>query len=512
MSYWRSIPQTLLEHPPEWREVTAVATANASLSFAALREGVLRCASWLAEAGIGPGDRVAVCLPKGLVAAQAIYGILAAGAAYVPLPEDGPLARLRATLVSVQPKLLLTTAETAARLAAGVGDPTLSEMRVVALDVRDGAIAQHVASAVVATPPLSVPPESLAAIYFTSGSTGEPKGVMLSHRNLAAIADWMARIHEHRPGDRLVALSALHYVAAIELFYPAMSGCRIFLPGDRETMFPDRVAQIMEWENVTHVTMAATALRLLFEGGDLARRRLDDLRHVTFFGEPLPATLLDSIMAALPRARFLNSYGATEAYNMLSYYPSRPLPAGPLSIGRPMPYYDVSLRDDDGREVAPGEIGEICAAGPLVMSGYWNAPELTASRRFDGRADSYRTGDLARVGEDGLWHLVGRRDGLVKLRGHRFDLGEIEAVLRLHPSVREAFAFAVPPFGSTSVEIQAVIQVEGDGLLEAALRRLCAERLPRYARPGRILALARLPLLASGKVDRQALLAMLSRD
>jgi acyl-coenzyme A synthetase/AMP-(fatty) acid ligase len=179
-----------------------------------------------------------------------------------------------------------------------------------------------------------------------------------------------------------------------------------------------------------------------------------------------------------------------------------------LPLGRPSPIYELSLRDQAGREVAPGEIGEICVVGPAVTMGYWNDPALSAAKRFGEAPDSYRTGDLAVLDDDGLFKLVGREDHVVKVRGHRFDLGEIESAARMEPRVREAVAFTI---GAPTEAVEIVLAVLADGAggrqtgLAHELHRLCLERLPGFARPSRIAIFDEFPLLSTGKIDRRAL-------
>jgi acyl-coenzyme A synthetase/AMP-(fatty) acid ligase len=182
----------------------------------------------------------------------------------------------------------------------------------------------------------------------------------------------------------------------------------------------------------------------------------------------------------------------------------RPLPEDllRLPLGWPMDYCEVTLRDEAGREVADGDVGEVCVVSPGVSSGYWGDPELTAARQLTGIADSYRTGDFAVRDKDGLLRPIGRQDQMVKIRGHRLDLGEVEAVLRLHARVRDALAVAC---GAPDSEVRAVVLSEAGPDLLAELNRLCRRRLPGYGRPARIVVLAQFPLLSTGKIDRQAL-------
>ncbi len=499
----------LLELPPAWRDLTALSSAGARLSFAGLGQAMMAFAGWLCErAGVEPGDRVAICLPKNLEAAVAVYGILAAGACYVPLPFYGPAARLADLISSIRPKLLLTTAGMAARLRAINGrqgqPPTiLVEPR------QDGS---GLAPLLERASPLgqmpNVGPLDPAAILFTSGSTGDPKGVMLSHDGILNTVQGMQRRDRMSERDRRISHAGLQIISSLDLFYP-LCGCQIFLMPQTEAMFPERLAEVLEREKPTIWSSQATVMRLLLERGDLAHRDLASLRRVAFFGEPMSMEVLRQLMAILPQAEFLNHYGATEAFNIANFFVPRPLPEdmSALPLGVPADHCTMTLRDESGAQVRPGEIGEICVVSPTVMLGYWADPELTAAKRVEGEPNSYRTGDIAIAGEDGMLRLLGRKDNLVKLRGHRFHLGEIEAVLKMHPAVRGAYAFAILDSRGQRV-IKAAVLADETSDLETALRRICARRLPAYARPVAIAAMTQFPLLANGKVDRQRLRAI----
>jgi acyl-coenzyme A synthetase/AMP-(fatty) acid ligase len=233
---------------------------------------------------------------------------------------------------------------------------------------------------------------------------------------------------------------------------------------------------------------------------------------VEFFGEPLAPSLLRQIMALVPKAEFVNFYGASEAHRVAAYGVPRPLPedVAMLPVGRPTDNYRVMLRDAEGREAAAGAPGEICVAGPRCMLGYWKDEAQTAAKRIPGEGQSYRTGDLARFDGAGMLHLIGRQDQVVKLRGNRFDLGELEAVLKSDPGVRDAIAFAFPD-AMGEPELRVALLTEDDGV-EARLRRLMAERLPSYARAQHLALFPELPRLATGKVDRQKVKAMLNES
>lgn len=486
--------------PEAWEARFAFTAAEGSLSFAELRAGMLGFAGWLVEeAGVRPGDRVAICLPKCLEMVVALYGAMAAGAAFVGLQHRGPAARLLEIVASTEPRLIVTTRETRDQLAAQsrAGLPP-----VLALEATGGRVEPLPRPRRALEDTVAVGPDDLAAIVFTSGSTGEPKGVMRTQRNFTD------NVASHVRGERLVPTdmrpgnTPLHYISP-NLLYPAACGCRLHLLSDQDVMFPEVIAEMLERERATTWASAATALRLLIERGDLARRDLSPLRLVKSFGERISPELLRQVTDAFPQAEFQATYGATEAPNIALYVAPRPLPErlAAVPLGAIEPEYRVRLCDENAQEVPRGEIGEICAVGPTASPGYWRDEALTAARQFGGRPNSYRTGDLGFIGADGQLNFAGRRDHMVKLRGHRFDLGEIEAALRQHPGIRDVAA-VIRLGADGQSEIVAAIEGDPANSPEAELRQLCADRLPRFAWPTRLQFLKDLPRLPTGKIDR----------
>lgn len=510
------IAETLLHIPENWLGRTALTASDGKLTFAELRQGMLQAAAWLISRGVRPGDAVTVCLPKCLPGVQLVYGVLACGAVYVPLQLNGPPSRLGSIIASLKPRLTLTTPEMAGRLARepGLDKHELVPLSLLANDIETMARGLSL--------PAALPekkPDDLAAIYFTSGSTGQPKGVMWSRRAMAKTVRRTLEHHHAKDDDRLISHIGFHYSPSMDIFFPLFSGCSAYVLSEREALVPEQVATILERERITMWVSSASLLRLLAEGGNLETRRLDAMRYVEFMGEPLAVPLLRRLMDAFPMARFLNNYGATEAYDVAHYHVPRPLPADleAVPIGQPLGNYEFHLRLEDGGEAKNGDSGEICVTGPQVMMGYWGDEEQTAARRIDGRPDSYRTGDFAFRSADGNFRMIGRKDNIVKLHGNRFDLGEIVAVLKQHPAVREAVVFAIPTTaGLGDKEVRAAILADSasaaDPKLVNDLRRLCRDGLPNFARPARITVLERFPLLSSGKVDRKAIEKTLSEN
>jgi len=504
------IAERLLSLPQGWRERRYLWSSLGSLTFGEAELAARRLAAWLAGAGeVRPGDRVALCLPRSLEAVVVVLGVLASGAAFAPIPYQGPPGRLGDMLCALEPRLLLTTAEMLARLrSAGPLPPSA----LLAVKPGGAGLESLIADVAAAPCPAERGRDDLAAIYFTSGSTGQPKGVMLSQGGMAEMAAWIARWNGMTAGDRLASDAGLHYATAFDLFSPLFGGGSTLLIGDREAMFPEQVAEILEAERASVWCSSATSLHLLLEHGSLARRDLGALRRVEFFGEPLAPAALRRLMELLPQAEFVNFYGATEAHRVTTYTVPRPLPAelAQLPLGQPTENYAFSLRDAAGAEAAAGEPGEIVVAGPRALLGYWRDEALTSAKRLPGASQSYRTGDLARFGKDGLLHFIGRHDQVVKLRGNRFDLGELEAVLKSDPAVKEVLAFALPD-SQGELKVRVALLTE-DPEVEARLRRVMMERLPNYARPAQIALFTELPRLATGKVDRQKVKAALAEN
>jgi amino acid adenylation domain-containing protein len=475
-----------------------------AMTLADLRMRMLRLGAWLGqEAGVGKGDRVVIAMPKSPEAVVALYAVLAAGAVYSPVQHYGPPDRLNAILASTRPKAILTTRAMAGHFAAG----HRADMHLVDLDAKGGGFDKLTGAIEPLTAAIDVEPEDLAWLIYTSGSTGEPKGVMLPHRAMRADIAAMQARYPMSGQDLRISHAPMHYISAFDLLFPLVSDVCIYLLPEKEAMFPERVTAVMERERATIWSSSATALRLLLERGKLEGRDLSALRRIAFYGEAMPMPALRQIMAALPHADFVNHYGATELDMIATFAVPRPLPEEMprLPLGSPPGGVAVTLRDGAGKVVADGEIGEICADGPGAAMGYWDDPVLSASKRLPGIANSYRTGDLA-YRRDGILYAVGRMDQMVKIRGHRLDLGEVEAVLRLHPLVADALAIAA---GEPDLDVRAVVLSRGGPDLLAELHQLCRRHLPSHGRPARIIVLAEFPQLATGKVDRQALRRLL---
>ncbi|MGH8934733.1 MAG: amino acid adenylation domain-containing protein [Acidimicrobiia bacterium] len=514
----------LLHHPLQASaarhpDQVAVADGARRMTYAELDTQANRLAHLLHQLGISPGDRVGLCLEKSLEAVVGIYGILKAGAAYVPLDPRAPAPRLGYIAADCGLSCLVTGAKMSRKWdelrAEGAPLRTLlvldsSEERVEA----SPADVEVVTAAALAPMPERPPPiptidADLAYILYTSGSTGVPKGVMLSHRNGLAFVEWAVDEFRVRSDDRLSGHAPFHFDLSIfDLFAASLAGAALALVPSRLSVFPIEVARFIEREGITVWYSVPSILIMLTEHGGLETGSLPSLRTMLFAGEVFPSKYLARLMALLPHVEFANLYGPTETNVCTAYrVPAPPDPAGgDIPIGQAIANDLTLVVTEDGRLAPPGEVGELLVRGATVMQGYWGDPEKTAQRLVPnpfGPGLVYRTGDLVVEEDDGNYRFLGRQDHQVKSRGYRIELGEIETTLNTHPQVVECVVVAIPD-EMISNRLKAFV-ASGDHLTEGELVEFCAARLPRYMVPESFEFRDALPKTSTGKIDRQAL-------
>jgi amino acid adenylation domain-containing protein len=504
------LQQLLAESAARRPERTALLYEDAALSYGELEARSNQLARVLRERGVRPGDRVALYTNKSFASVIGIHGILKSGAAYVPLDPNSPAKRLAWILGNCGVRQLV--ASTAKQQAI----ERIREQGAV-LDGVVCADGDELLAADPTPPPLASIETDLAYILYTSGSTGTPKGVMITHRNALAFVDWAVREFAVGEADRLSSHAPLHFDLSIfDVFGALAAGASLALIPDGTSTFPLRLAEWIAKNRITVWYSVPSILTQLLQKGRLERHDLSALRLVLFAGEVFPTRYLRGVMAALPAAEFCNLYGPTET-NVITWYRVPPLPedaSAPIPIGRACANTDLLIVADDGRRVTgPGQQGELYARGPTVAQGYWADPERS-ERSFvrnpfqPAYAERvYRTGDIVALAPDGNLQFLGRRDRMVKSRGYRIELDEIESVLYQHPQVKEAAVVAFPDeeIGSRILAFLACADVEGDPI--TALREHCAARLPRYMLPESFALLPELPKTSTGKVDRTALAA-----
>ncbi len=490
-----------------------------NLDYAGLWEKAGRLAKTLIDNGVRRGDRVGIYMNKGLETPVAVYGIMRAGAVFVPLDASAPAARLRhmiehcgiRVLVSHPPKAgsipELLNGSSGLDCIIGMADPGDSDCRMISWEAVD-AVSENIADAVVTG-------QDLAYIMYTSGSTGLPKGIMHSHDSGLSYARMAVRTYGLNSNDRLGNHSPLHFdMSTLDYFAGPLAGATTVIIPEAYTMLPASLSKLVEEERLTIWYSVPYALIQLLLRGVLEQRDAGSLRWVLFGGEPFPPKHLYALMEQWPQARFSNVYGPAEV-NQCTYY-HVPQSASdtdqPIPIGQVWKDAEALIVDDDDRPVIDGEAGELLIRAPTMMSGYWEQPELNAAAFYDRRvADRterfYRTGDLVVVNSEGLLDFVGRKDRQVKIRGYRVELDEVESVLAAHPQVEESGVFPLPG-DAESLQIGAAVIIRDAAVVTTdELREFAARRLPVYALPARVWIRSSFPRTTSGKVDRRALQA-----
>ena len=464
----------------------------------------------LQRQGIGHGDRVGIYLDKSLAAVVTICAILKAGGTYVPLDPTSPIKRIAFLIDNCQMKGIVTEQKKFEKLKPALPALPLCVV-LVAHDFAGLDLGAHPVSTLHSHRPDELG-NDLAYILYTSGSTGQPKGVMISQRAALAFVDWAVDYVGLQPGDRVASHAPFHFDLSIfDLFATIKAGATVVLVPPELAIFPrnlaDWIAQqaITVWDSVPSVLT-----RLVLQGG-LERHAFTHLRQILFAGEVFPITHLRQLQQAIPHAHYHNLYGPTET-NVCTVYQVGLLPdhqTTPVPIGRACTGCELLIVNERDEPCTPGEVGELLVGGPTLMSGYWGLAEQTerafASPPLRPHVKFYRTGDLVVQDQAGNLHFCGRRDTQVKSRGYRIELGEIEAILHLHPAVAQAVVIGVPD-DELGHRLKAIVVThEGQSVTPPELTRFCAEHLPTYMVPHTIAFRSHLPTTATGKVDRNQL-------
>ena len=500
----------------------AVVDGQRSLTYRELDARANRLAHLLIGIGVSKSDRVGLYLEKSLESVVAIYAVLKCGGVYVPLDPQAPAARLAYIIGNCGLRVVVTGMEQAATWAQlAQGAAQLEELIVLNATAPDlprpvPRLRMRTADDLQRQPesaPEVLPIDSdLAYVLYTSGSTGEPKGVMLSHRNALAFVDWAAGEFSVRSGDRLSNHAPLHFDLSIfDLFAAADGGASVVLVPSKTSVFPVEVARFIERNHITIWYSVPSVLSMLAQHGNLRGGEFPSLRTILFAGEVFPTKHLRRLMALLPHVSFYNLYGPTET-NVCTWYQVPALPPDqtePIPIGKAIANVEVFAVSDDGQLARPGEVGELHVRGSTVMRGYWGNPGHTARvlvpdpRATDAAERVYKTGDLVQQTGDGNYRLLGRRDFQIKSRGYRIELGDVESALYAHPAVVECAVRAIPDEMVTN-RIKAYVVVRGS-VSENDLVHFCAQRIPRYMLPEIIEFRSSLSKTSTGKIDRQAL-------
>ncbi len=502
--------------------LAVVEPGSGSITYGELDALSDRLRDRLALLGVGRGDRVGIYLRKSIDSVATLLGVLKAGAAYVPVDPGAPAARGAYILHNCAVKVVVVEAALVEKLGAELeGLGAAPSMIAVAAKQPCGAglrAALDAADEVAPAPRVETVrshANDLAYILYTSGSTGKPKGVMLSHENAVSFVDWCSESFEPTAADRFSSHAPFHFdLSILDIHVSLKHGAALVLIGEDIGKDAPRLAQLIADERISIWYSAPSILALLAQFGSLATHDYSALRQVLFAGEVFPVKHLRALCEILPKPRYFNLYGPTET-NVCTYHevqlPVPPERREPYPIGKVCSHLRSRVLHEHGAEVAHGSEGELCIAGPGVMQGYWALPERTAEGFFR-TADStlcetlwYRTGDIVTQDQDGCYTYLGRRDRMVKRRGYRVELGEIEAGLYGHPKVKEAavVAFADEQAGVSIAAFLSSHEAKRPSLIE--IKRFCAENLPLYMIPDQFTWFDSLPKTSTDKIDYQRL-------
>lgn len=503
-------------------DAIALAMGDERLTYAEVEALSDRLAAQLADRGVVRGDRVGLLIPKRPAAIVAMHAVLKAGAAYVPLDAESPPQRLARIVAAAEPRMLLAVPETAPRLEALSAEltlPLVGSVEAEPIVAGDGAPLSRFArgdwdSPAASAPDVRVDPHEPAHLLFTSGSTGAPKGVVITHAMVLAFVDWAVREFGTRPSDRISGHPPLHFdLSTFDIYATFAAGAQLHLVPPSLSVDPRALVRFIRERELTQWFSVPSVLTYMAKFDAVAQDDFPALERLLWCGEVLPTPVLCHWMRRLPHVRFTNLYGPTEATIASSHHTLPSIPADetvPVPIGVACDGEELLVLDERLEPVPTGEIGDLHIAGVGLSPGYWRDEEKTRAaflpdpRSPGADARIYRTGDLARIDEEGVVHFLGRTDSQIKSRGYRIELGEIESALNAVAGVRECAIVGVDADGFEGTAICAAY-VSSDGLTPARLRSALASALPSYMLPARWLALDLLPKNQNGKIDRPAL-------
>ncbi|OZM83072.1 amino acid adenylation domain-containing protein [Pseudonocardia sp. MH-G8] len=472
-------------------DALAVQDATTAVTYGELDRLADRYAAALLTCGVTPGERVVIWTAKSVGAVALMQGCLRVGAVYVPVAPSNPPARVERIALGCQAALVVADEDGLARASGNPAGPQWRELGALARDVEASVSPAHHSSA----------EDDLAYILYTSGSTGEPKGVCLSHTNALAFVRWACAELRVGPDDRLSNHAPFNFdLSVFDLYGAFLAGASVHLVGGEAAYAPEQLVRLIAERELTIWYSVPSALALMItKGGLLDGLATTTLRCCVFAGEPFAVEHVRQLRASWPEVRLFNWYGPTETNVCASYEvgPLEAVPARTVPIGRAC--------SGDALELVASPDGtgtELVVSGPTVMLGYWGAAP---------QVGPYHTGDLVRRTTDGDLDYVGRRDHMVKIRGHRIELAEIETVLVEHEAVAEALVVVVGD--GLDAQLHAVL-VPADGRHAPSLlavKQHGARRLPTYMLVDAVHEVSQLPRTSNGKRDSAAVVAAIQQ-
>jgi amino acid adenylation domain-containing protein len=518
----RLLQQWVTSQAERRSDATALVMDGVRWTYGQLETVSTQLARTLQAAGCARGDRVAILLPKSPLAVASLLGVLKADGIYIPIDTASPAARIAKIVESGEPRVVLAGSRSASLLGELLGDGRLRTAAAVGW-MENGQASRPDAAAFslrdvhgAPTTPLDYRNGSTdpAHILFTSGSTGVPKGVVITHGSVIRFVEWAKRYFHLDPTDRVSNHSPLHFdLSTFDLFGAFAAGAQVHLVPPEINLVPNALAEFIRTSQLTQWFSVPSLLSYLAKFDVVRFDDFPTLRRLLWCGEVFPTPALRYWMARLPHVTFTNLYGPTEATIASSYYTVPRCPdedTAAIPIGTPCDGEELLVLDEALQPVPRGGVGDLYIRGVGLSPGYWRDPEKTRAAFVphprDGADRLYRTGDLARVGDDGLVYFLGRADSQIKSRGYRIELGEIETALNALTCLRECAVVAIPTNGFEGTAICcAYVPAAASAVTPAQLRLELIRVLPAPMIPSRWQAFERLPRNVNGKHDRRAL-------
>lgn len=502
---------------------TAVAMGDDRLSYEELELQSNRFAQGLVELGCRRGERVCLFVPKSPLAVIAMLGSLKAGCVYVPIDLASPAPRLAKIVSGADPSVFALTSSALPLLDEVIGIlGGLREIKVAALDSATGAdhFGVNLAAADLAvlpetSPDARVSPDDAAHILFTSGSTGTPKGVVISHRNVTSFLEWAVPYFGIDESDRISGHAPFHFdLSTFDVYGALTTGSELHLVPPELSLMPRDLAALIDREQLTQWFSVPSVLSYMANFDAVPHGGFASLRRVIWCGDVLPTPTLIHWMERVAHAQYTNLYGPTETTIASSYYTigappdheTKPIPIGEACAGE-----ELLVLDDDLQPAPAEATGDLYISGSGLSSGYWRDDAKTAAafiadpRSPDTGRRLYRTGDRARINGDGLVYFLGRQDSQIKSRGHRIELGEVEAAANALELVSEAAVVGVESGDFEGTAICCAFAPEDPATTAADVRTALRKVLPSYMVPTRWLVFPTLPTNPNGKIDRRLL-------
>jgi amino acid adenylation domain-containing protein len=518
--------QLLSESAEKYPDKEAIIFKDQSITYAELERESNKLAFGLTEIGIARGERVGIYLDRSIESLVGVFGILKTGAAYVPVDPLSPPGRLTYILNKCRISFLLTTKEKLANIERVFPEnsPLKHILVMNGLDSRPASLGSTKLidwrsmkeTARADSPRVSAIDSDVAYILFTSGSTGNPKGVMLSHLNSLTFVNTAHDFFQITMNDRFSNVCPLHFDMSIfDLFVAFKAGATVVVIPEITTTFPVKLTEVITKNKISVWNSVPSALSLLATYKNLDNHDLSSLRLIVFAGELFPLKYLRRLQEAVPGAKFCNMYGQTEANSSTYYWVEKlhPDASASLPIGRALPNFDVFALDESGRQVTkPGQEGELYVRAATVALGYWEEADKTEKAfvknplRPDLNERVYRTGDLVHLDGDGNYVFRGRKDHMIKSRGYRIEIGEIESILCNHPEIKNAVVIPIPDELIGNRILVIIVPLTPGKITRDDVLQFCAKYLPKYMMPEIIEFRDSLPTTSSGKVDRKKLI------